>query len=429
MTPKTKIQKKVVELSAKLPAITPKHEEWAKVNLFDKYVVRSRRTLFCMECGHSWRDESQLITTLTGCTCQACNQQLKLKDVYKPAFTDRTYFAILSVKENMQVVRMFVASKHVQKMKYPYWYVKEVMQHWIDSAGNVTSMAKNTTGLSGIADAWVWNSELTVKPKYYQNGQQFSISPYRIYPGAKLIPDIKRNGFKGNYHGYSPHDFFITILSNPKAETLLKAGQIDLFKSVESCKFKYGKYWPLIKICIRNNYKVKDPSLWFDHLDMLRDTGKDLHNSKYICPTNLNADHNRLIMNKRQQDKKIRIEKMRERLEYEQIKYAEQKGKFFDLAFGDSDITIKTLETVEEFMNEGDTLSHCVFSNEYYKNSDSLIMSARINNVPIETIEVSLKKMEVIQSRGMKNKATEYHDRILGLVRSNMNILQKVYNE
>ena len=294
MTPKTKIQKKVVELSAKLPAITPKHEEWAKVNLFDKYVVRSRRTLFCMECGHSWRDESQLITTLTGCTCQACNQQLKLKDVYKPAFTDRTYFAILSVKENMQVVRMFVASKHVQKMKYPYWYVKEVMQHWIDSAGNVTSMAKNTTGLSGIADAWVWNSELTVKPKYYQNGQLFSISPYRIYPGAKLIPDIKRNGFKGNYHGYSPHDFFITILSNPKAETLLKAGQIDLFKSVESCKFKYGKYWPLIKICIRNNYKVKDPSLWFDHLDMLRDTGKDLHNSKYICPTNLNADHNRL---------------------------------------------------------------------------------------------------------------------------------------
>mgnify|MGYP000296788918 FL=1 len=51
-------------------------------------------------------------------------------------------------------------------------------------------------------------------------------------------------------------------------------------------------------------------------------------------------------------------------------------------------------------------MHHCVFTNEYYLKADSLILSATIDGKRIETIEVSLKRMEVVQSRGVCNKNT-----------------------
>ena len=54
-----------------------------------------------------------------------------------------------------------------------------------------------------------------------------------------------------------------------------------------------------------------------------------------------------------------------------------------------------------------------------------LILSATIDGVRIETIEVSLKTFKVVQSRGVCNQNTEYHDRIINLVDSNMNLIRK----
>ena len=53
----------------------------------------------------------------------------------------------------------------------------------------------------------------------------YDIDPICTYPRQRIIPEIKRNGFDGNLHGILPYDFFKAILSDSKAETLLKAGQ------------------------------------------------------------------------------------------------------------------------------------------------------------------------------------------------------------
>ena len=52
-------------------------------------------------------------------------------------------------------------------------------------------------------------------------------------------------------------------------------------------------------------------------------------------------------------------------------------------------------------------------------------MSATIGNKRIETVEVDLKKLCVVQSRGVCNQNTEYHDRIIDLVNSNMNLIRQ----
>ena len=67
------------------------------------------------------------------------------------------------------------------------------------------------------------------------------------------------------------------------------------------------------------------------------------------------------------------------------------------MEFSDGEIRIKVLDSVEAIRQEGEAMHHCVFTNEYYLKADSLILSATIDGKRIETIEVSLKRMEVVQ--------------------------------
>ena len=52
------------------------------------------------------------------------------------------------------------------------------------------------------------------------------------------------------------------------------------------------------------------------------------------------------------------------------------------------------------------------------------ILSATIDGKRIETVEVSLKTLKVIQSRGVCNKLTEYHERIVELVERNAELIR-----
>ncbi|WP_316633073.1 PcfJ domain-containing protein [uncultured Flavobacterium sp.] len=70
--------------------------------------------------------------------------------------------------------------------------------------------------------------------------------------------------------------------------------------------------------------------------------------------------------------------------------------------------------------HNGDSLKHCVFTNEYFKKKGSLIFSVKIDNKPVKSIGVSLSKMEITQCRGMKNKNSKDHKVILSLIRKNL---------
>jgi hypothetical protein len=83
----------------------------------------------------------------------------------------------------------------------------------------------------------------------------------------------------------TPFDLFRTLLSDSRAETLLKAGQTSLLEFFAGNGFnRIDNYWASIRICIRNAYIVEDVSLWRDYIDLLRFFGKDLHNAQYVCP-------------------------------------------------------------------------------------------------------------------------------------------------
>ena len=190
--------------------------------------------------------------------------------------------------------------------------------------------------------------------------------------------------------------------------------------------FDMGGYWASVKICIRNGYTISDGSVWRDTIDLLRHFGKDTNSPKYVCPADLKAEHDKLVAKRNLQRERERTEQQRQKAIEDEKNYLKAKGIFFGLVFSDSLICIKVIESVEEMVEEGRIMHHCVGG--YHNKANSLILSATIDGKRIETIEVSLKTLKVVQSRGVCNSNTEYHDRIIRLVEDNAGLIRQRMN-
>lgn len=301
-------------------------------------------------------------------------------------------------------------------------FCREAVQHWIAPSGKCEIVARSRCMSVFYCDVWNWSSDLEIRP---ERDAHF-ISPIATYPHKRFIPEVKCNGFRGDFYGLSPRNFFRNILTDSRMETLLKSKQIELFRyfSIKRSQ-SLDDYWASIRICIRNNYTVSDASLWCDYVDLLRFFGKDLTNAKFVCPTDLMAEHDRWMRKKQTWHERQKREKERERLLKNEQVYNDLKASFIGLEFSDGELHVRVLKDVNEFYEEGNILKHCVFTNEYFLKPETLILSAQINGQRIETVEVSPENQQVIQSRGLMNQNTEFHDPIILLVNRNAHLIRE----
>ena len=251
--------------------------------------------------------------------------------------------------------------------------------------------------------------------------RHISYSP--IYPKFKVMDTLHRNGFKDDFHGIAPIRLITTLLSDCRAETLMKAERYEDLKYFLSQNKGIDNYWDVYKLVLRHDYKVSDIALWCDYIDMLQRLGKDTHNPKFVCPPDLIAEHDKRESELRRQREKEEIERKRQKAIEDEERFQALKSKFFGIAFSDGTIQVRVLESVQEHLEEGVSMHHCVFSNEYNLKPNSLILSATIEGKRVETIEVNLDTLQVMQSRGVCNKNTENHEQILALMQKNMRMI------
>lgn len=412
MKPKTQLEKETVALSAKLRPITEKQKEWAFKNCHAHYGRKSRNTLFCHECGHSWKVD-KTFDPESSPVCPCCSKKLILT---KSWFTiHRSYFGILTTKNRNQVIRIFTVQKTLKGSNKADLSISEVIQHWITPTGELTSLSKSTNAMSLYYDNWILSSDLELRMDSHKNRLRNDICPYKFYPIRSIIPEIKRNGYKGKHHGFTEQKLFSMLLKDRKAETLIKTGQIPMLKYYNNAR-NINLLWNSIKICIRNNYIIPDASLWEDYIELLRFFGKDTLNAKFVCPVNLKQEHDKLLDKKMEINKQQRLKEKAEQIEKEEENYRIKKEQFFNLCFSSNNITIEPLRSVRDFLIEGETHHHCVFENDYFKKDKTLILSAKVDNKPAETVELSLSTLKVVQSRGKFNKPSKYHKQILSLM-------------
>lgn len=427
MKPRNKYQARIVGLQEKLPKLSDAEIQWAYDNSFKKYYIYSRNRFYCTECNHKWKPDPSPLwhATVTGCTCPNCGERLiSHKYNHTTNFSLYGYVGYLTVVDEFQVERIVYVAKHVHAKKLPRYCCWEVSQKFMDETGETTTFAKMTNG-SIYGDRYQLHSDLELRDAYDVDNR-YRVTPSAVHPKRKILPIFKRNGFKGRFYGIPPHLFLYKLLHAPRFETLLKMKQPALLMEyVGFGSSKVEKYWSSIRICFRNNYIVKDSTIWFDYLDLLVHFNKDLTSPKYVCPADLNKAHDRLVAKKREIERRRKAEKLRKSFGKINALLKEQKGHFFGMTFTDGDITIKVLQTAQEYYDEANTHKHCVFENEYYKKSGTLCLSARKGEELLETIEVSLQDYTIRQSRGLFNKNTKHHSRIVDLVNSNMNEIRR----
>lgn len=439
MKPRNRKEREVMELYKKLPPISEKQKKWAEEHCHEGIGYKNKELVWCTKCGCEFYDMPDLGMDIGDKTvCPMCGEKLTVKTSTKRKIDEEYYYTIVTTAGGWQVLRHYSVGKWMRRItKYihdcqqPKFYIREIVQEWIDCEGRKVIVARPRLGLMCGMIAFDFNRPMEVRREF--NGYSYQPSPYNIhaftvYPWKRVIPILKRNGLKGRWPDICPSDLMVKILTDSRAETLLKTGQEELLKYL----VKRGGmiYWRQAMIAIRNGYVVKDADLWIDMLTTLEILGKDLHNAKYICPENLREAHDRYVKMRRKRDEKRDAERKRKDALYWEGRYKEEKGRFFGIKIVEGRIVIEPIRSVREMQEEGDEMHHCVATNEYYKKGNSLILSAKDEDGNrIETIEVSLKTMKVVQCFGKFNKTTEQHSEILDMMNRNMNKIVQCYEK
>ena len=112
MRPRNEAERKVAELSAKLPTITEKQKQWAKDTCFEKIGYYNKGEVWCMSCGRVHeKAASPLGIDLVGdeTVCPHCGTHLKLKKQPETQI-DRTL--VLHDSDNMQGISGFPSLHH-----------------------------------------------------------------------------------------------------------------------------------------------------------------------------------------------------------------------------------------------------------------------------------------------------------------------------
>lgn len=353
-----------------------------------------------------------------------------MKDTRKRTHKGTAYFSVITAHKGFQVIRVTQITSESRKGEVRQLYCQEVVQRWISPDGKVTDMALLRGFTFHYCDCWSYWSDMEIRPhnSLYDDVVAWS----EVYPRMSVIPQLKRNGFKGDFYGISPVRLFKALLADPRMETLMKAREIEEMKYFLSNPCNADEFWASYLIAKRHRYHINNIGMWCDYLRMLKNLGKDLRNPKNICPEDFIEAHDRLSRmiedrrrREREEAERRRTEErlLREKENEEQFKA--QKSKFFGLVISDNEISVKVLESIEEYCQEGNTQHICVFSSSYYLKKNTLVLSARIGDTIIETVEVDLQTLKVVQCHGKYNKDTEYHKRIIDLVNSNARLIKE----
>ena len=440
MRARTRIQKEVLELSRTLPALTESQKRWAKAFVTDKDGYYSNNKVWCQHCGYIEKvNKRELMVSieLESHPCSRCGTVLQLHN-YGGRMTKRSEHhnketvRILTTHGGWQVIRTLEVSRDNYYGEETFYDCQEVYQNWINEHGKEAILGrKHVRG--PFHEYFLSASPLEIRQHnsggtgYYTYYDAYDTSGGHVYPFRKVLPILKRNGWSGKLvkNGSSLSKLMQALITDRNAEILAKHGQYSLLNRYVGSGS--GNEWmKSVKVLYRAGYIVRDAGLWIDYYNDLLALGLDVHNPHYICPENLHKAHQHYgdrIRRMRNAEEKAR--KMAA-LQEQEDKYRKTHGAFFGIHFDDGKIYVHVLSSVKEIAEEGDSMHHCVYHAEYYKREYSLILGARDGDGNrLETVEIDLRNGTVVQSRGLQNGKTEYHDRIISLVNKNMSTIMQ----
>lgn len=410
MKPRTKLQKEVVALRERFYRTHSLEYDMRRAlkstfeNLAFYDMSHKTHTAYCMECGHSWKPKSLALET---CRCPKCGRKLHVQHTPKRVIRDFGYTCVISAFEGWQVLTYHLWRKEIKrKHAAEYFDYGEMIQRWISpTKGTLTFARRKLLSYGYVMQPWALDSDMELRDIHKGHGYYSHYDSYDANAGVcirSLLPSIRGVKWTTEEAG-TPYGVISRLLTHPHYFTLLKARQFQLFYYANAQEV--NTHWASMKICIRNNYFPKHGTDWLDMVAALEACNKDVHNAFYVCPENLDEAHDYWINRKR------KLERERDD-KADNLTYIKEHKKYFHIELKTGDITIRPLQSVTEFKEEGDAMGHCVYSMKYYKKANSLILSARKNDERVATIEYDLSNGKILQCRGAKNSTSPFDKQI-----------------
>lgn len=417
MKPRNKKQERILAMSGQLRPLSNAQMQWALNYTINHFAYRLKNgKAVCLKCGHEWNANEGV------CRCPHCGISLEVKTTKERVRKDKSYFNIITAKGGYQVIRMFLMSVELRKGMVAEPSFQEIGQYWLDESGNATVVGLKRT-IGWYVDSFDYCSKLELRRD--NDAFQF-IADQWVYPRIKVTDTIKRNGFDGHTYDINPLTLFKELLTNPKAETLMKSGDVEMLRYLCHSPFNADEidfYWKSIKVAKRAGFEFEDAQMWMDYIKMLERMGKDLHSPVLVAPQDLQTAHDLYSAKVERQRIKAQGEEDRKKAEADEAKFEELKGRYIGLVMTDGEIVVHTLNSVAEYYDEGSRQHICVASARYYLKENSLVLTATIKGQTIATIEISLSDYSIIQCRAFANKVCKYQDRIAKIISDNTKMI------
>lgn len=353
---------------------------------------------------------------------------------------DMSYFCYFTVHSNMaefMVRRLYRVYKFTDKSTDHFFFV-EIMREFNDGEKKTLFTKKRIAFGVTYFDTFSFSSEIELKRDY--NNYAGNCLAYCFEMSCESLSEDNASE-RIKCVQIDPKELGRVICNNPVAENLYKTHDF-LFGYL-----LWGSYAKeicrSITLAKRHGFVFTrdNTAIWFDMVRAICYCKKDWHNPVFIAPSNLMETHNKFIDMRFRKERRERERRDRQRihLEYEANRkqlekdksinetYIKRRKKFYDMVLTDGLIECRVLRDVKAFEEEGTAMQHCVFKCKYYEKPYSLILSARIKDQRIETVEVDLSKYTIKQCYGKHDLFTMHHQRILDLVNSQMDTI-KAYN-
>ncbi|MBR5728830.1 MAG: PcfJ domain-containing protein [Prevotella sp.] len=391
---------------------------------------------YCSECGNQ-------VHNLSLKECPHCHVKWKAKPEHYERRQAR-YHMVLDAKGDIQVCRFYRVERYTRFGQKSSTYVWEVERIMYAPNGERKVFARGVHGLSMYYDAFSFCSPITIRRegKYMSQSATFR---YNLSVDSFYIKSLTQQWRYKDIHAmlsnYDNDTSVLRVIAHPYGETLLKTGQKPFFDYL----VKHYESLPkgcehALNICHRNHYRIDDPSLWLDHLKLLKRFRLDTHNAHYVCPADLREAHQVLLERKRRDEERrsaeLRAIAEQERMERDKAyadmmqHWADRMGAILGLSLSGDNLTVKPLQSIDEFKKEGEAMHHCVYVMKYYdftRHPYSLILSAKDGaGHRLATIEYNTARHDIVQCRAACNQVPERDKEIRDLITSHRKDIERL---
>lgn len=266
------------------------------------------------------------------------------------------------------------------------------------------------------------NSTEAIHEAYYK-------ADFSVHPLLKELGHSEYSAYEykeGEYNSLVENriQFYEDVRTIPQMSVAMRYGGLKMLEKLQGND--RDKYIAAVKIANRHHYVPSDMSLWMDYIETLINLDKDVHNPFYVCPADLTEAHNK--WHKKYMDvlAKRELEKKMKEIITRNNDYLPRISPFLTLAWHTDQYAVFVCPSVEDMVEEGVKMHHCVGSMGYDKKPDSLILFCRTpNGERISTIEYSISQGKVLQNRAACNKVPLYMDEVNKMLEADADKIRK----